>query len=162
MKATRLKAFVALAILSTASLRAGVIPGRWEKVRTLEKGYAVKVKLESGERIRASYLGLTEKGLILKRDSGEELEVAKSAVVTITSQERISNDGLGNGAIIGAGVGLGVALAMLGVAASKEGEVLSSAKWGAPLLGIGVGLGAGLAIDASLKGKEVFYQAPKK
>ena len=151
-----------LVTMATSSLQAGVIPGRWEKVQALEEGYAVKVKLESGEGIKASYAGFTEESLLLKRDSGEELEIPKSAVVTVTSRERVSNDGLGNGAFIGAAVGLGVALAMLAAAASKEGEVLSSAKWAGPLLGIGVGLGAGLAIDASLKGKEVFYQAPKK
>jgi hypothetical protein len=149
-----------LAFLTVPSLLGGVVPGRWEKVETLQEGYAVTVKLESGEEIKASYAGFTEEGLLLKRASGEELEIPKSAVLTVTSQKRVSHDGLGNGAIIGAGVGLGVALAMLGVAASEEGDVLSSAKWGAPLLGIGVGLGAGLAIDAAVKGPELLYQAP--
>ncbi len=57
-------------------------------------------------------------------------------------------------------VGLGVVLTGLAIAASGEGEVLTSAKWGAPLLGIGAGLGVGIAIDASQQRAEVLYQAP--
>ena len=64
-----------LVTMAASSLQAAVIPGRWEKVQALEEGYAIKVKLESGEGIKASYSGFTEEGLLLKKDSGGELEL---------------------------------------------------------------------------------------
>ncbi len=97
--------------------------------------------------------------LTVVTSTGSELNIAKSEVREIESQEKIK-DSLLNGALIGVGVGLGVVLAVLAIAASGEGEVLTSAKWGAPLLGIGAGLGVGMAIDASQQRTEVLYQSP--
>jgi hypothetical protein len=145
-----------LVTMAASSLQAAVIPGRWEKVQALEEGYAVKVKLESGEGIKASYSGFTEEGLLLKKDSGEELEIPKSAVVTVTSQERVSNDGLGNGAIIGAAVGGGFALtAGLLLAGGDETGVVAAFT----ALYAAIGLGVGVGVDAVIKGHEVFYAA---
>ena len=145
-----------LVTIAASSLQAAVIPGRWEKVQALEEGYAIKVKLESGEGIKASYSGFTEEGLLLKKDSGEELEIPKSAVVTVTSQERVSNDGLGNGAIIGAAVGGGFALtAGLLLAGGDEPGVVAAFT----ALYAAIGLGVGVGVDAVIKGHEVFYAA---
>jgi len=156
MKARRIRTSFAMVALTAVSLNAGVIPGRWEKVQALQEGYAVVVKLESGEGIKASYAGFTEEGLLLKRDSGEELEIPKAAVVTVTSQQRISNDGLGNGAIIGAAVGGGFALsAGLLLAGGDEPGVVAAFT----ALYAAIGLGVGVGVDAVIKGHEVFYAA---
>ena len=157
MKTGRLTNLIGWAILTTTSLDAAIVPGRWEKVEALEKGYAITVKLDSGERFKASYVGFTDEAIILKRDSGEELEVPKAAVVKVTSQSRDSNDGLRNGAIIGAAVGGGLALAV-GIAYADWDDYASVALLAA--IYAAIGMGAGVGVDAIVKGHEVLYQAP--
>ena len=97
--------------------------------------------------------------VVVLTDAGNAVNVAKADVLEITTAQT-RRDSLTNGALIGGGIGLGVALAILAVAASSEGYVLESAKWGAPLLGFGAGLGTGIAIDASREQREVLYRAP--
>jgi hypothetical protein len=159
MKARSIGIIVTILSLTFGSLTAGVIPGRWEKVDRLPLGKPIILTLKTKDRIAGAFQRSDAKTLEVVDPSGEERSIPKSEVKEIVSGEK-TQDGLGNGALIGMGVGLGVALAMLAVAASKEGYVLPSAKWGAPLLGIGVGLGAGLAIDASRQSREVLYVAP--
>ena len=157
MKTGRLTNLIGWAILTTTSLDAAIVPGRWEKVEALEEGYAITVKLDSGERFKASYVGFTDEAIILKRDSGEELEVPKAAVVKVTSQSRDSNDGLRNGALIGAAVGGGFGLT-LGLYYADRDEygyvALVTALYAA------IGMGVGVGVDAIVKGHEVLYQAP--
>ena len=155
MSARILVIFVLVAT-ATALPRAGVVPGRWEKVEALEEGYAITVKLDSGERFKASYVSFTDEAILLKRDSGEELEVPKAAVGKITSQSRDSNDGLRNGAIIGAVAG--------GVLALGAGlELADGDDYGVVLaitaLYAAIGMGVGVGIDAIVQGHEVLYQA---
>ncbi len=69
-------------------------------------------------------------------------------------------DDLTNGALIGAGVGLSAALVVLAITASRDGSVLPSAKWGAPLLLSRLGGLAGVLIDRARKREEVVYIAP--
>ncbi len=143
----------------TTSLQAQVIPGRWEKLDSQPAGKEIIVILKTGDRLECALKESGTNDLTVVTSTGSELTIAKSEVREIESQERIK-DSLNNGALIGMGIGLGVVVALLAVAASGEGEVLASAKWGAPLLGIGAGLGVGMAIDASQQRTEVLYQAP--
>ena len=69
-------------------------------------------------------------------------------------------DDLTNGALIGAGVGLSAALVVFAITASRDGYVLPSAKWGAPLLLSGLGSLGGVLIDRAQKSEEVVYRAP--
>jgi hypothetical protein len=159
MKATRAITILALLVLATASLQAGVIPGRWEKVEALHAGYPIVVTLESGERLRAVFDGLSEKGLLLTKGDKQGLDVPKAHVVKIEGQEKIENNGLGNGAIIGAvvggGFGLGAALAC--ACEDEAGFVaVATALYGA------IGTGVGVGVDALFKSREVLYKAPKK
>jgi hypothetical protein len=152
----RFTILIGLALSTTTSLNAGIVPGRWERVEALEEGYAITVKLDSGERFKASYLGFTDNTIILKRDSGEGLEVPKAAVIKVTSQSRKSNDGLRNGAIIGAVAGGAVGLIVPQVTEgdNNAGNVaLSIALFAA------MGMGVGVGVDAMVKGREVLYQA---
>ena len=156
MKTGRLTNLIGWAILTTTSLGAATVPGRWEKVEALEEGYAITVKLDSGERFKASYVGFSDEAILLKRDSGEELEVPKAAVVKVTSQSRDSNDGLRNGAIIGAlaGGAVGLIVPQFTEGDNNPGNVaLSIAVFAA------MGMGVGVGVDAIVKGHEVLYQA---
>ncbi len=150
---------LALAFLVTTSLQAQVIPGRWEKLDRQPTGKQIIVTLKAGDRLECAFKESGADDLTVVTSTGRELNIAKSEVREIESQEKIK-DSLLNGALIGAGVGLGIALAGLAAAGSGEGEVLSSAKVFAPLLGVGAGLGVGMAIDASQQRTEVLYQAP--
>jgi hypothetical protein len=144
-------------VLATTFLNAAIVPGRWEKVEALEEGYAITVKLDSGERFKASYVGFTPEAIILKRDSGEDVEIPKEAVVKVTSQSRNSNDGLRNGAIIGAVAGgaVGLIVPQLTEGDNSAGNVaLSTALFAA------MGMAAGVGVDAIVQGHEVLYQAP--
>jgi hypothetical protein len=147
---------IGLALSTTTSLDAAIVPGRWEKVEALEEGYAITLKLDSGDRFKASYVGITDEAILLKRDSGEELEVPKAAVVKVTSQSRNSNDGLRNGAIIGAAVGGGFALTV-GLAYADGDDygyvALVTALYAA------IGMGAGVGVDAIVRSHQVLYQA---
>jgi len=146
-------------LISSGLLNAQVVPGRWEKLDSQPTGKQIIVNLKAGDRLEGALKESGADDLTVITSTGRELNIAKSEVREIESQEKIK-DSLLNGALIGAGVGLGIALAGLAAAASGEGEVLSSAKVFAPLLGVGAGLGVGMAIDASQQRTEVLYQAP--
>ncbi len=154
-----IKSLLLLVLFSSGLLNAQVIPGRWEKVDSLPPGQEIIVTLKAGDRMECVLKEPGTNDLTVVTSAGSELNIAKSEVHKIESQEKIK-DSLLNGALIGAGVGLGIALAGLAAAGSGEGEVLSSAKVFAPLLGVGAGLGVGMAIDASQQRTEVLYQAP--
>ena len=159
MKTGWLSSLIVCLVLATTFLEAAIVPGRWEKVEALEKGYPVTVKLDSGERFKASYVGFTDEAILLKRDSGEELEVPKAAVGKITSQSRDRNDGLRNGALIGAlaGGAVGLIVPQFTEGDNNPGNVaLSTALFAA------MGMGVGVGVDAIVKGHEVLYQARSK
>lgn len=56
MKRRTISSLAALIIMVTATLQAAVIPGRWEKVETLDKGFQIVLLLKSGERIDCLFL----------------------------------------------------------------------------------------------------------
>jgi len=107
--------------------------------------------------------GRRNKGTIAAID-GDSLSLATDGRTQIFARSEVSAvrvlDGLGNGALIGAGIGLGSALGILGVAGSKHGYVLPSAKVGAPLLLSGVGALVGALVDRAREGGRVLYVSP--
>ena len=96
--------------------------------------------------------------LALTDPAGTELSVPRSEVLKIVA--RGARDNLSNGALIGAGMGLGAAVAILAVIASGDGYVLPSAKWGAPLLLSSVGGVVGAVIDRAHRSQPLLYVAP--
>ena len=46
---------IALVVLLSTSLQAGVIPGRWEKVETLGQGAEIIITMQSGDRLKAAW-----------------------------------------------------------------------------------------------------------
>jgi hypothetical protein len=137
---------------ANASTLDAVIPGRWERVYALKPGASVVVTTNSGKRLQGIFNALDSKTLILAAAPGAPAIVQRSEIARIAVPA--TNDGLTNGAFIGAGAGLGVALAILGALGSQDGYILPSAKTGAPLLLAGVGGLVGMLIDRGHKRPE--------
>jgi ABC-type Fe3+-hydroxamate transport system substrate-binding protein len=140
-----------------AARSAGLIPGSWEKVEGLRLGSSLVVTLKTGDRLGGALKALTLGALTLTDPTGKEFMVPRSEVGRIVAQ---MTDDLTNGALIGAGVGLSAALVVLAIAGSRDGYVLPSAKWGAPLLLSGLGSLGGMLVDRVYKREEMVYLAP--
>jgi hypothetical protein len=136
---------------------AGPIPGSWDKVDGLRLGSPLVVTLKTGARLAGALKALTPGALTLTDATGKDFMIPRSEVGTIVAQVR---DGLANGALIGAGVGLSVALTVLAIVGSQDGYVLPSAKWGSPLLLSGLGGLAGMLVDRAHKRDQTVYVAP--
>lgn len=138
--------------------RAEVIPGSWEKVVVLRPGSRAVVTLMDGERLEGAFRVLGPGDLGLTDSAGRDFSVARSNIRQIVA--RGEQDDLTNGALIGAGIGLGTAAAILAVIASGDGYVLASAKWGAPLLLSAVGGVIGVFVDRAHRDDQVVYVTP--
>ena len=136
---------------------AGVIRGSWERIQGLQSGSPLIVTLKTGDRLEGAFKALSPGALTLTNRAGKEFSVPRSEVGTIRTQVR---DDLANGALIGAGIGFGAALSVLAIVGSRDGYVLLSAKWGAPLLLSGVGSLVGLLVDRAQNRRELLFQAP--
>lgn len=136
---------------------AGLIRGSWEKVEGLRLGSPLVVTLKTGARLAGVLKALTLGALTLTDATGKDFMIPRSEVGTIVAQVR---DDLANGALIGAGVGLSVALTVLAIVGAQDGYVLPSAKWGSPLLLSGLGGLAGMLVDRAHKRERTVYVAP--
>ncbi len=134
----------------------GLIPGSWEKLEGLRSGSELVVTTKTGARLAGALKALTPGALTLTDSTGKELMIPRSEVGTIVAHAR---DDLANGALIGAGVGLITALTVLAIAGSRDGYVLPSAKWGAPLLLSGLGGLGGVLVDRAHKSGRTVYVA---
>lgn len=142
----------------TGGQRWGEIPGSWDRVIVLRPGSRVVVTLMDGKRLEAVFRILSPGELGLTDSTGKDVNVAKPNIRQIVA--RSERDNLVNGALIGAGIGLGTAAIILGVAASGDGYVLASAKWGAPLLLSAVGGVIGVFVDHSHTDDQLVYVRP--
>ena len=107
-----------------------------------------------GRTIKGALLAVDEDSLLLVTD-GRAQTFARSEVRTV----RVA-DGLGNGALTGAGAGLAAALGMLAIVGSGDGYALPSAKVGAPLLLTGIGALVGVLVDRAHEGGTIIYVSP--
>ena len=89
-----------LAGLILQPVRAGVIPGRWEKVENLDLGARITLELKNGDPLEGHFEGLSASGVDIETRS-VRVVIPKEAIQTISIQPK---DGLSNGAAIGAGV----------------------------------------------------------
>jgi hypothetical protein len=124
----------------------------------LRPGSRVVVTLIDGERLEGAFRTLSPGDLGLTDSAGQDFGVARSNIRQIVAQGE--RDDLINGALIGAGIGLGTAATILAVIASGDGYVLASAKWGAPLLLSAVGGVIGIFVDRAHRGDQVVYVGP--
>ena len=162
MKSCRTR-FVALILLGLVSFpaRAGVIPGRWEKVAHLEAGSRLTVEMKRGDRIKGHFMGLSETELDLLVHPSR-VSIPRADIRRI---KHYPTDGLGDGVGKGAAVGAGIGAFFGGAAGSSEGGGAEGALIGGSLgAGIGAlfGVGIGLISDAVVKSPSVVvYEAPR-
>lgn len=142
----------------TGERRAEVVPGSWDKVVVLRPGSRVVVTLIDGELLEGVFRTLGPGDLGVTNSAGRDFGVARSNIRQIVA--RGEQDDLTNGTLIGAGIGLGTAAAILAVIASGDGYVLASAKWGAPLLLSAVGGVIGVFVDRAHRDDQVVYVTP--
>ena len=109
-----------------------LVPGAWNHVEALPAGARLVITLMNGDLVEDAFSELRPGALLLNDSAGTNLSVPRSDVQRIVAVG--SRDGLTNGVLIGAGIGLGAALAILTGLGAGDGNVLPSAKWGAPLL----------------------------
>jgi hypothetical protein len=165
MKTKACTAVFAVILLAASTVRADVIPGRWELVDALEPGTPVTIKLKAGDRMECVFKESSPLEVTFAGERGNEGKVLKSEILRIEMGERTA-DGLANGALIG--MGLGAAGAIGALYAYADSVTASGPIWGgdsagyfiaAGLVGAGMGALAGLAVDASAKKNKVIYQA---
>lgn len=141
--------------LWSARAEAQTVAQSFEKLIGIVKAEETVIVTDTrGRRIKGALLAVDEDSLSLETD-GRAQTLARSDVRTV----RVA-DGLGNGALIGAGAGLGAALGILAIARSGDGYVLPSAKIGAPLMLSGIGAVVGVLIDRGHEGGRVLYASP--
>lgn len=156
--------FAALALVGLIAqpLRAGVIPGRWEKVSHLEAGASLTVKIKNGDRVKGHFLGLSKSKLELLIHPSRAA-IPRDGIQRITHQPRDTvGDGVGKGAAVGAGVGAAFGALLVGSidGGSAEG-MMAGAGYGAGF-GVLFGVGLGLLSDAVVKTPSVVvYEAPR-
>lgn len=143
---------------SAGEPHAPVVPGSWDRVAMLRPGSRVVVTLIDGGQLEGVFRALGPGGLDLTDSAGRDVGVARSNIRRIVARGR--PDDLTNGALIGAGIGLGTAAAILAVIASGDGYVLASVKWGAPLLLSAVGGVIGVFVDRGHTDDQVVYVTP--
>ena len=116
------------------------------------------VTLMDGTRLERNFRTLGPADLGVTDSAGREFDVPRSNIRQIVVRD--DADSVSNGALIGAGIGLATAATILAVAASGDGYVLPSAKWGAPLLLSAVGAMIGVLIDRAQRNDRLVYLRP--
>lgn len=159
MRAGKFSSILAIGFLTIGSLKAAVVPGRWEKVEDLQEGTQIVVELTSGERLEGAFERVTLKELTILDSDGSDRHVPKTAVARIETAEKVK-DGLTNGMLIGMGVGVGLGVAASVIATGGVSEECTACGL-AIFAGFAGGWGIGTAIDAIHRGRQVLYQAPK-
>lgn len=146
---------IALMLLSTGFLPAGVIPGRWEKVDALSSGKPISVTLKPGDRLMVRFKSATPDSLTVVDPSGHELTLPKSQVQLITRDD----DGVTDGTLTGMAAGFAAGAAF----GAFIGRAFENTLGGIGIFGgISAGIGAlvGYSVDRSHKESEVLYLAP--
>ena len=144
-----------LAGLISMPAHAEVIPGRWEKVSTLEMTSPITVELKNGDQIDGDFESLSESEVELKIHAATA-RIPKADVRRITTQPK---DSLGEGAIIGTFVGAGF---MAALSTRPKYDLTARGALYFAAIGAAVGLGIGVVTDAAMKSEGiVVYKAPE-
>lgn len=135
---------------------AGLIPGSWDRVVVLRPGVRMVVTLMDGARLDGDFRTLGPDDLGVTDSAGREFGVPRSTIRQVV----VRGDAVMDGALIGAGIGAATAATIVAIAASGDGYVLPSAKWGAPLLLSAVGGVIGVFIDHAHRDDRLVYVSP--
>lgn len=164
MKTTTLTIVLGWVLLTSPSLSADVVPGRWDKVEELEVGSQIIVFLQQGDRLECELLEVTGEYLVVLTEGERDLKLRKQTIEKITRPQGIK-DSTGNGTWIGAGIGFGVGFG--GMVAWEKSKTASGYRLAEENLGWALAGGAigavggaliGRAIDAGNETYEVVYK----
>jgi hypothetical protein len=161
MRIKKSVAVFAAVLIIAASVQAGVVPGRWEKVAAEKPGSNLIVNLITGERLECYFVGLSTDTLTVSTINGAKRELRKADVHRIiTADERMGS--LTNGIVVGAVIGAIPTGILSAVALAGDCHDCGGAAVGAVALGAGIGAAIGLAVDAAKHGQITLYEAPPK
>lgn len=136
---------------------APVAQGNWAAVAALRPGAPIVVVTTTAIQTEGEFRALTPPTLVVTTSAGP-VRILMTDVARIAVRSR--GDSLANGILIGAGIGIGAALAILAAVGSQDDYILPSAKTGAPLLLGGAGAAVGALIDRAHRDEQVIYLAP--
>ena len=145
-----------LVLLVSLPVRAGVIPGRWEKVAALAQETPIIVDLKNGDRIEGPFEELSRSELLLVYGS-VRAAIPKEDIRRITIRE---DDFVDNGALIGAGIGAGI-IGLVAVAQPPASDPILPIALAYSGIAALIGGVLGAITDATLKRIVVLYEAPE-
>jgi hypothetical protein len=147
-----------LTLNMTAPAFAGTTPAPpaadWSAVQMLSPGTKIIVRTKDGDRLTGRFDSASDL-LINFTDDGKKVSLSRDSIRLVQlnrSKSRL------NGALLGAAIGGGAALAIGGWAYS-QGDFHPSVVYGPGLLGAGIGAGIGGALGKGNK-NETIYEAP--
>jgi hypothetical protein len=155
MKARKVVSIVALFLLTTVSLKAQAIPGRWEKVDALKPGTKLIVALMAENRIECSFKSSNPSDITFMDEQGIERKVPKPEVEVIETAEEIK-DRLANGTLIGALVGAGAGFAY----EASYSDWDESGALAIPFVVAIIGAAVGAGVDGLASRSKVLYRTP--
>jgi len=139
MKARILSIFV-LSAITTTSLSAGVVPGRWEKLDVLEPGSKIVLTSKAGDRVRYTFKGSDSNSLTVKDRGSREIVLPKSHVSKVVQQNSRSSKPAWIGAAIGGGTGVAMGVGI-------RSDEYPKAKWEAAAVTLGlIGAAVGFTV----------------
>ena len=153
---SRLVAFVvlffAILLLDFGAVNAGVVPGRWDKLETIQPGTELRLETKSAGLLIGFYEGVLPDAVRFTVD-GRSQVLPKTDILKIYRTKKDSNL---NGTLIGLLAGLGVGFSM---SYKNDAEATAILHLITVPVGLGAGATVGYLVDRSVHGKEVIYSA---
>jgi hypothetical protein len=137
-----------------APAQRGAAPSDWSAVEALPPGRKIIVRTKDGDRLTGTFDSATDLRINFT-DDGRKVSLTRESVKLVQLNRGKSRL---NGALVGAAIGGGGALAF-GAWVHSYGDFHSSVIYGPGLLGAGIGAGIGAALGKGHK-NETVYEAP--
>ncbi|MGI8783143.1 MAG: hypothetical protein ACR2L2_05785 [Acidobacteriota bacterium] len=155
-------AWLFLLLLSSVLVQADVVPGRWNKIESLDVGTTILVRLKSSDRIEGRFLKLEPLNIQIEAAGSNARSYRRDDVERIEAGKLKSGSGK-KGALIGLAAGGGAGAVFGGLLGDAFGGRAGDIAQGAAILGavggaIGAAIGYGVAkipLDS-----ELLYRAP--
>jgi hypothetical protein len=128
----------------------------WSAVQSLSSGQKLIVRTQDGDRLTGTFNSATDL-LINFNDDGKKVSLTRASIRLVQLNRGKSRL---NGALLGAAIGGGAALAIGGWAYSQAGGDFNGlVVYGPGLVGAGIGAGIGASLGKGNK-NETVYEAP--
>jgi hypothetical protein len=127
----------------------------WSALQTLSPGQKIVVRTKDGDRLTGRFDSASDLLLNYEEDNGRKVSLKRESIKLVQLNRGKSR---GKGALLGAAIGGGAALAFGGWAYS-QGDFHPSVVYGPGALGAGIGAGIGAALGKGNK-NETVYEAP--